>query len=310
MPEDRGVGLTRVGDVRPPPWSWWMVLAPAGVVTALNAVWYFGPEFPRTTPMSVLFLVMGTLAFWVSARLAVGFAFTDLSPDARIVAVMTVLLASSVLMIGRNPTVRTLLGREILGFENRGLVSFSTLSISSILFLTVAPLAAIVFVHRSSPIEFGFGVPRRMRSAWVYPVLFTLLIPIVWHAAARWDYLARYPQAGGLIADGRIDPGAFLVFELLYAGLVVSGECFWRGYVTFGLRRELGYLALVYMAMLYSIAHYGKPFSETMAAAVTGVVLGVLALRYGSLWLGCLLHLGVAFTMELVAIFRQGVTFR
>ena len=89
--------------------------------------------------------------------------------------------------------------------------------------------------------------------------------------SARSDFLTAYPQCRALIQDDAIPLSRFLSFQLAYAVLLASGESFWRGYVLFGLERWIGRLpALLYMASLYSLSHYGKPYLETSASFVAG----------------------------------------
>jgi membrane protease YdiL (CAAX protease family) len=61
------------------------------------------------------------------------------------------------------------------------------------------------------------------------------------------------------------------------------------------------------MIIPYVTAHFGKPLPETLGAIVTGLVLGTLALRHRSFWLGVAAHYGVALTMDLSAMVRQGI---
>jgi membrane protease YdiL (CAAX protease family) len=48
--------------------------------------------------------------------------------------------------------------------------------------------------------------------------------------------------------------------------------------------------------------HYGKPLPETMGAIGAGLLLGTLAMRTRSIWGGVLIHVGVATTMDVLAL--------
>jgi membrane protease YdiL (CAAX protease family) len=48
--------------------------------------------------------------------------------------------------------------------------------------------------------------------------------------------------------------------------------------------------------------HYGKPLPETLGAIGAGVILGTLAMRTRSIWGGVLIHIGVAITMDMLAL--------
>jgi membrane protease YdiL (CAAX protease family) len=48
--------------------------------------------------------------------------------------------------------------------------------------------------------------------------------------------------------------------------------------------------------------HFEKPIVETLAALGAGVILGTLAMRTRSIWLGFAIHVSVALTMDLLAL--------
>jgi membrane protease YdiL (CAAX protease family) len=48
--------------------------------------------------------------------------------------------------------------------------------------------------------------------------------------------------------------------------------------------------------------HYGKPMPETFGAILAGLLLGTLAMRTRSIWGGVLIHIGVATTMDVMAL--------
>ncbi len=50
------------------------------------------------------------------------------------------------------------------------------------------------------------------------------------------------------------------------------------------------------------IHFYGKPFPETIGAIFAGIILGTLAMRTRSIWGGVLIHVGVAMTMDALAL--------
>jgi membrane protease YdiL (CAAX protease family) len=61
------------------------------------------------------------------------------------------------------------------------------------------------------------------------------------------------------------------------------------------------------MVVPYCMIHYGKPMPETLFAIVAGLVLGTLALRTKSIWLGVLIHISVALTMDILSLSHQKV---
>jgi len=118
-----------------------------------------------------------------------------------------------------------------------------------------------------------------------------------------------YPMSAGVVVAGHVVWSKFLVYQLFYGLIFISGESFWRGYILFGLERKLGYSAIFVMLFPYVMSHYGKPFAETIGAIFAGTVLGYLALRHRSFWLGVITHWGVAIWMDLVAMHFKGSEF-
>ncbi len=56
------------------------------------------------------------------------------------------------------------------------------------------------------------------------------------------------------------------------------------------------------MIVPYCMIHYGKPMPETLGAIGAGLILGTLAMRTKSIWGGVLIHIGVAMTMDVLAL--------
>src|SRR6201999_3157992 len=132
----------------------------------------------------------------------------------------------------------------------------------------------------------------------IYVVLFLLVLPAVVLASRTAAFRETYPfyrLANRSVAD-------LVLWELLYAAQFLSLEFFFRGFILHGLRRALGANAIFVMLVPYCMIHYGKPFSETLGAIGAGLILGTLAMRTRSIWGGVLIHIGVATTMDLLAL--------
>ena len=102
---------------------------------------------------------------------------------------------------------------------------------------------------------------------------------------------------------GGAPPAEFLAYyEVLYAAQFLSLEIFFRGFLLQGLRRALGSNAIFAMIVPYCMIHYGKPLPETLGAIGAGLILGTVAMRTKSIWGGVLIHVGVAMTMDVMAL--------
>ncbi len=146
------------------------------------------------------------------------------------------------------------------------------------------------------------------RRVWpLYLVLYLVVLPSVVFASGTPAFQARYPLARALIHDGGIDVREFAVYAASYSLVFVSGEFFWRGWFAFGTERDLGPHALLFALVPYVCGHFGKPLPETLGAIAAGTVLGWLALKHRTVWLGVAVHYGVALSMDLLAITRAGL---
>lgn len=92
---------------------------------------------------------------------------------------------------------------------------------------------------------------------------------------------AEYPLAMRAFDD----PGLFILFLASYLLYYIGWESFFRGFIGIGMT-GLGYtpfLAMMVQVSLSTIIHIGKPDAELTGAVIGGVLMGVLALRSGSL---------------------------
>lgn len=138
-------------------------------------------------------------------------------------------------------------------------------------------------------------------------ILLPLAAAVSW-ASTRPDFLATYP---------RHDPGpemelwnlsraeVWTIFEFCYGADFIFTELFFRGLLVLGMARWLGPGAVMPMTVWYAFIHVSKPLGELIGSIFGGWALGVLALRTRSILGGVVLHLGLAYMMELAAILRK-----
>lgn len=97
-----------------------------------------------------------------------------------------------------------------------------------------------------------------------------------------------------------------LVWEVAYGAQFVFLEFFFRGFFIHGLKRRLGIYSVFVMITPYMMIHFGKPMLEATGAIVAGTILGFLSLRTGSVFGGATIHILVAWSMDLMALYRKG----
>jgi membrane protease YdiL (CAAX protease family) len=166
------------------------------------------------------------------------------------------------------------------------------------LFLLV-PAVLVLAAFRGRLRDYGLTLAIKRKYWWLYLGMFAAVFPLVLYAASRPDFQAVYPFYRGAY---QATAGAILAWEIAYLTQFFALEFFFRGFLVIGLGRAIG-RASIWLAMVpYCMIHYHKPPLEAFAAIVAGVVLGEVAYRTRSIAGGVIVHIGVAATMELLAL--------
>lgn len=171
--------------------------------------------------------------------------------------------------------------------------------------LLVLPVALLLAIRQPLG-EYGFRLGHG-RDARIYLLLFAIMLPLVGAAAATpgfRDYYPFYKPAAGESLWPR-----FAIFEAGYVLHFLAIEFFFRGLLIHGAKHRFGAWAILLPLIPYMMIHFGKPAGEAAGSVIAGLVLGYLSLRTGSIMYGVLLHVGVALTMDLTALWLQGRLF-
>lgn len=175
----------------------------------------------------------------------------------------------------------------------------------SIFTYMIIPGLIVRFVFRESVADYGFKL-KGILSGWpLYVAFIVLMVPIVWVCSAESRFQATYPFLS-VRARSEID-GTFFRWEILYALQFVALEFFFRGFIVHGTKHRFGVYAVGVMTVPYCMIHFGKPMPECLASIVAGVGLGIMSLKTGSIWLGAVLHIGVAWGMDSATLYRRGL---
>jgi membrane protease YdiL (CAAX protease family) len=150
-------------------------------------------------------------------------------------------------------------------------------------------------------LDMGFRLRGFFRHIWIYGLCLAVVLPAMAFVASQPDFGTYYPfykQSSRSWFD-------FLAWEAIYCIQFLALETFFRGWMVGALRKSLGSAAIFAMAVPYCMIHYGKPYLEAHGAIVAGVVLGSLAMRTRSIYSGFLVHITVAFLMDILALWRR-----
>lgn len=162
------------------------------------------------------------------------------------------------------------------------------------------PWLLIRFVLRDNFCRYGWQLGT-LRAHWHgYLLLVAPILLFIVLVSFRRDFATHYPFYA-LAQRSWFD---LLAWELIYGLQFVCLEFFFRGFLLTGCRAAFGANAIFVMILPYLMIHFPKPWLEASGAILFGLFLGVLALRSGSIWGGVLVHLTVAYGMDLAALLQ------
>jgi hypothetical protein len=149
--------------------------------------------------------------------------------------------------------------------------------------------------------ETFFGLSFRDFRPGPYIGLLVLMIPLIAFASTRPDFLSQYPkfQHAGLHTDSSSSWIWSGLYQVSYGIDFVTIELFFRGFLVIGLMPYAGIRCILPMAAFYCSVHFGKPMGECISSYFGGLVLGVIASRTRLITGGLLIHMGIAWLMEL-----------
>ncbi|PLX02311.1 MAG: CAAX protease family protein, partial [Marinilabiliales bacterium] len=128
------------------------------------------------------------------------------------------------------------------------------------------------------------------------------------YASFQQDFLEAYPRWPYWNAKetfGLSRPVMALIYETFYGLDFLSVELIFRGALVIGMVKIMGKDAILPMVAVYAFLHFGKPLGETISSVFGGYILGVIALYSRSILGGFILHVGVAYMMEIAAYIQH-----
>jgi hypothetical protein len=144
---------------------------------------------------------------------------------------------------------------------------------------------------------YGTGVPRT--SIRPYMLMLLIMVPLVALASTQHDFLSLYPKFWHYESVRHSTGPQKFLYELSYGSDFITIELFFRGFLVLAFARYGGYKAILPMAVFYCSIHFGKPLGECISSFFGGIVLGVVSYHTRSIRGGLMVHLGIAWLMEL-----------
>lgn len=152
------------------------------------------------------------------------------------------------------------------------------------------------------PQQSFYGIKTKNMNWRPYLVMLLIMLPLVALASTQADFLAVYPKLKS-IASVYNEPGMHwwhkLLFELSYGSDFIGIELFFRGFLILAFIKWAGKDAILPMACFYCTIHFGKPLGECISSYFGGMILGIVVYHTRSIVGGLMVHLGIAWLMEI-----------
>jgi membrane protease YdiL (CAAX protease family) len=152
---------------------------------------------------------------------------------------------------------------------------------SGLLLFLVVPLLIIVFIYHETTMHYGMQLGDWRRGL-LYTALGCLLAAVILWIAVDLPGISAYyaPQAQNEMP-----------YILRNAIDLLGWEFFFRGFLLFSLVDICGPYAILFQAVPFTLAHFGKPYIETVSCVFGGVAFGYVAWKTRSFLYPYFIHL-------------------
>jgi membrane protease YdiL (CAAX protease family) len=172
-----------------------------------------------------------------------------------------------------------------------------------VLVYMIIPILIIRLLFKEQIKNYGLSFNNIKKDYPLYLTMLLIMIPIVYTASNTQGFQTLYPFFKP--EKNHLFP-LFFLWQIAYFLQFVAVEFFFRGFILHGIKNRLGIYSIFVMIIPYCMIHFGKPFGETIAAIIAGLILGTLSLKSRSIVLGVIIHYTIAITMDVFALWRQG----
>ncbi|MFY0599895.1 MAG: CPBP family intramembrane metalloprotease [Cyclobacteriaceae bacterium] len=181
----------------------------------------------------------------------------------------------------------------------------------SSMFTVVIPLIIIsLFIEKGDSKNY-YGLAIKKFDARPYFTLLAIAVFFIGIGSFFGDIQAYYPRfahSKGEAFASLHDLPVWLVascYELFYGSDFLGVEMIFRGFLVFAFARTLGGYAVLAMIASYCFLHFGKPMPEAASSIFGGYILGIVSYNTRNVWGGVIIHLGVAWSMELFGYLQR-----
>jgi hypothetical protein len=176
-------------------------------------------------------------------------------------------------------------------------------------FTIILPLLIFYWSRKKSAHYYGLQARRFDPKPYFYMLL--IMLPIMVAASFHPSFIRQYPMYKPTEAYILLDVPEWvtiLIYEIAYGLDFLTVEFLFRGFFVIGMIHILGRHSVLAMAAIYCFLHMGKPMGEAISSIFGGYILGVVAYETKSIWGGVIVHLGIAWMMEIIGFLQRGNT--
>jgi len=183
-------------------------------------------------------------------------------------------------------------------------------AVNMISFLTIVMPILIYYRFYEREQKNLYGFYAKQFDVKPYLIMLSIMVPLIIAASFNEGFQHQYPMyksSGAHEYLGVNESVTAGLYEIAYGLDFVTVEYLFRGFFVIGLMSVLGRGAVLTMAVTYCFLHFGKPLGESISSIFGGFILGVIAYETKSIWGGVILHVGIAWMMDLAAYLQKNI---
>lgn len=157
----------------------------------------------------------------------------------------------------------------------------------------------IMLLFKNRPADYGIRLGNL--KTWLKDLIILLLImlPILLITFKFTNFKSVYP----LSINARKGVDNFIIYQTAQLIYMFGWEFFYRGFMLFGLSKKIDpRLAILIQTVPFAIMHYRKPPLEAYGSIITGIFLGIIAIRARSFLPCAILHFLVALVADIFGL--------
>ena len=173
---------------------------------------------------------------------------------------------------------------------------------SSFLLLGCVPIAVIKLIFKENLSDHGLGLGDWRYGIKCFALLSPCLVLASYFASRDPAFISEYP----IYKSAGTSSLTFVNHILRYFLYYIGWEIFFRGFMQFGLQRQLGvWNAILIQTLASTLIHIGKPAGEIYGAILGGIAWGIVSYRANSIMPGLLMHWILGASLDFFICFHR-----